>query len=65
MFYLFLNLQENHCVNEIKEELTDTIKVEKEFLFDENKYISANVSFPSISEKYFVLTLNIGFFYLA
>ena len=50
----------DHGVNEVKEELADTVKIEEEFFSEENIYISAEVSFPRIKQKYFVFVLNGG-----
>ena len=36
----------DHGVNEVKEELADTVKIEEEFFSDENIHIAAEVSFP-------------------
>ena len=50
----------DHGVNEVKEELADTVKIEEEFFSEGNIYIAAEVSFLGINKKYFVLVLNGG-----
>ena len=42
---IFYNLQVIYFVNEVKEEPADTIKIEEELFFNDNKYISSKVGF--------------------
>ena len=42
----------DHGVNEVKEELADTVKIEEEFFSEENIYVAAAVRFPRIEKKF-------------
>ena len=42
----------DHGVNEVKEELADTVKIEEEFFSEENIYVAAAVSFPRIKKNF-------------